>query len=785
MAKITYAHARDHAVVVFDGELDWDAARELVESLDTMVGDYFYPMVELVVSSPGGKIGALQYVLDRLEQLERQGVQVRTRVLSSAGSAAAIIVALGHERVAEPDAILSFHCAQLSGTSEINAQSTAAIHSVLNELDGRMVGRLVGRVLATSDAKRPPHQAERSDRRVLELVAGSLGRSGRRKLPRKVRGLARVVGEFVDRAVRDEDREALSRLYRRLFAIEATVSARLAVTLRLLDRIGCEPAGATVRGDDEGLTVPEWHVLYPPDGTVPRQALCRHALILGETGSGKTASCILPVVAAMARTPRNRLGGALIVDPKRELGRTLRDLAPERVHEIQADRVVLQIMSGPRWSLEDDLGSGRWLSAARRVLCRAASLVPSSPARVLMDHRVGDANAEFFDREGSSLALMVLAFVLMLTDRRTPEPEQWIDDVEAFAWADDFLARARGRPGERGPNAFALAAWCLEGPLLSCPPPRRSTVLVSGDDAQSPAVGWLFARVAQAALASVCREPGEGWDLCERVLGYWSAMVEVGRQYAGVRAVASVICSDFATPSIAFTLYLGCEPGYRAAREDGNGIDFARLVAADGPGTLVLFEPARDGLDALIAVSLKALFFESVLDDPDRASGGTDLPLVGYVADEFHRFVTSDVVHGEQSFLDSCRSYSACCVLACQSVASLEHALAHGGGSAEQNRSAVSVLLSNTATKFFFRNTDPHTAERVGELSPYRPGLAGVVRVRPVSTLAAGEAYIALSDGRFERPQLQPFVGATPGPEKAPARPVALLEGPDQEGGRG
>ena len=196
MANVNFTHVRDHAVVVFDGDLDWDAARELVESLDTVVGDYFYTVVELVVSSPGGKIGALQYVLDRLEQLEAQGVQVRTRVLSSAGSAAAIIVALGHERVAEPDAILSFHCAQLSGNNEINAQSTAAIHSVLNELDGRMVGRLVGRVLGTADAERLPHQAERSDRRVLALVAGSLGRSGRRKLPRKVRGLARAVGEF-------------------------------------------------------------------------------------------------------------------------------------------------------------------------------------------------------------------------------------------------------------------------------------------------------------------------------------------------------------------------------------------------------------------------------------------------------------------------------------------------------------------------------------------------------------------------------------------------------------
>ena len=784
MASVTFTHARDHAVVVFDGELDWAAARELVETLDTVAGTYFYAVVELVVSSPGGNIGALQYVLDRFERLEAQGVRVRTRVLSSAGSAAAIIVALGHERVAEPDAILSFHCAQLTNASEINAQSTAAIHSVLNELDGRMVGRLVGRVLGTADAQRPPHQAERADRRVLELVAGSLGRSGRRKLPRKVRRLARAVGAFVDRAVRDEDREALSRLYRRLFAIEATVSARLAVTLRLLDRIGCEPAGATVCGGDEGLTVPEWRVLYPPHGAVPRQALCRHALVLGETGSGKTASCILPVVAAMARTPRHRLGGALIIDPKRELGRTLRDLAPERVHEIQADRVVLKIMSGPRWALEEDLASGRWLSAARRILCRAASLVRSSPARVLMDHEVGNANAEFFDREGSSLALVVLAFVLMLTDRRTPEPEQWLeDDVGAFIWADDFLARARGRPGERGPNALALAGWCLDGPLMSWSPPRRSTVLVSGDGAQSPPVEWLFARVARAALTTICREPGEGRDLCQRVLGYWSAMVDVDRQFAGVRAVASVICSDFATPSIASTLYLGCEPGYLAAREDG--LDFARLVAADAAGTLVLFQPARDGLDALVAISLKALFFESVLDDPIRSKGGTDLPLCGYVADEFHRFVTSDVVHGEQSFLDTCRSFNAFCVLACQSVASVEHALAHGAGSPEQNRSAVSVLLSNTATKFYFRTTDPHTAERVGELCPSRPGLAGVVRVRPVSTLATGEAYIALSDGRFERRKLEPFVGARPGREQTAAAPVALLEGPDRAGGRG
>ena len=99
--------------------------------------------------------------------------------------------------------------------------------------------------------------------------------------------------------------------------------------------------------------------------------------------------------------------------------------------------------------------------------------------------------------------------------------------------------------------------------------------------------------------------------------------------------------------------------------------------------TLVVFQLARDGQDALVAIALKAVFFEAVIDDPHPARGGADLPLVGYVADEFHRFVTSDPLHGEQSYLDTCRSFSAFCVLPCQSVASIHHALEHGAGNSD------------------------------------------------------------------------------------------------------
>ena len=421
------------------------------------------------------------------------------------------------------------------------------------------------------------------------------------------------------------------------------------------------------------------------------------------------------------------------------------------------DNAVLKVMAGPRWSLDDDLANSRWLSAARRILCRVASFCPGTPARTLMDHEVSNANTEFFNREGTSLALTLLGFILMLLDERTPPPESWLqDDVEAFTWVDDLIERARGPDG---PNALALLGWVLDGPLMSSPSSRGGVVfsLDAGQARHEPPPEWLLTRLARAALKHVCTTPGEARDLCGRIVDYWTPMVEIDRQYAGVRATATAVCTDFGSPSIARSLYFGCEPGYRAARGEGNGLDFARLVAPDGPGTLVLFQPARDGIDNLIAIALKAVFFEAVLDDPHRAGGGTDLPLVGYVADEFHRFVTSDPLHGEQSFLDTCRSFGAACVLACQSIASVHHALAHGAGNSDQNGAAVDILCTNTATKIAFRSTDPEVASRVSELSPHRPGLPGVVRVRPVSTLGPGECYASLADGRFERRQLGHF----------------------------
>ena len=101
-------------------------------------------------------------------------------------------------------------------------------------------------------------------------------------------------------------------------------------------------------------------------------------------------------------------------------------------------------------------------------------------------------------------------------------------------------------------------------------------------------------------------------------------------------------------------------------------------------------------------------------------------------------------------------------MLACQSIASIEHALARRGGGGVQDRAAVSIVWNNTGSKFFFRSTDPRTADRVDDLCPRLPGLAPVTHVRPLSSLAPGECYAVLADGRFARRQLDPVLPVAP-----------------------
>ena len=230
--------------------------------------------------------------------------------------------------------------------------------------------------------------------------------------------------------------------------------------------------------------------------------------------------------------------------------------------------------------------------------------------------------------------------------------------------------------------------------------------------------------------------------------------------YVSVLTIAQQAFREFSEEAPAWTLYFGVEPYWRnlAQSPDVDVIDFAKAVDAEEGRRVWVVQPNLVGeRGILVAKAMKAAFFEAVLGNEDRAAGKRKPP-VAYVADEFHRFVTSGDGHGEQSFLDTCRSFGAFCALASQSIASIEHALAGMDGNPAQNTAAVSILLNNVGTKIFFRTTDEGTIRRIRSLCPSAPGWPLVVDVRPPSTLAPGECYAALPDGRFERRQLAPCI---------------------------
>ena len=803
---LDFEHRGDHVAVNLSGDLTVEAVLALVRLIDSLLDTYFYTRVDLTISSHGGSTHAANAYLSALPRWEARGVVLRTRVCTHASSLAALFYSLGDERVADPHARLLYHCARVSEAADITAADTVQMRAVLTQLDNRFVTLLVDRALRAGPISIPalPHTSDRALVLVLVQRLSLAGEGASHKA--RVRALAR----YVRRAIRNRSRGALKRLYRAVLREARSISPYLACTLGLADRVEepeLPPGGApsVFEVPVSGLVVPEWRALYPPFGAVPRSAITRHVFALGETGSGKTMSAVLPVVAAMARAPEDHVRGALLIDPKRELAPVVRTLAGERLQELPPEDLVVDLMEPDPWRLDDDLRAKRWGTAAMKIMLRMRGFAPASPLRVLGPHSPGGSNSEFFDREGCSLLRDVLAFILMILDPDAPPISEWLPPVPRVfypgveegasepadgpeagagqrgrlldlsnpsAWVLALLQRAMGQNGERGVNVVALASWALGTPLVQVAPgPKESPWMWAEGEHAHEETPWLWAQLAAAAMSVFGADAGEGRDLLQRIRAYWRKSAQVRAQHMGVVASARNATHDFSAPSVARSVYFGCEPGLLL--EGAARVDFPALVSC-GPSApsaprIVLYQPSRDGADALVAACLKARFFESVFLDVDRQSGRDDLPLVGYVADEAHRYLTSDAVHGEASFLDSARSFGCVAVLATQSLASVEHALAQGGGSATERRAALEVVWTNTATKLAFRSTDERTAARVQELTPYRPGHAPITRVRPLSALPPGSAYCFLPDGSFRIAQLDPFDVDAPARERSTA----------------
>ncbi len=162
------------------------------------------------------------------------------------------------------------------------------------------------------------------------------------------------------------------------------------------------------------------------------------------------------------------------------------------------------------------------------------------------------------------------------------------------------------------------------------------------------------------------------------------------------------------------------------------------LVDVINRGQVLVYQPMDRASHDLAGKALKALFFQTVMSREDM------LRPIGYVCDEWQRFITVDHESGDHNFFDRCRAYRVTAVVVTQSVSALQIAL----GSDNQARDAVKSLLINLPTKVVFRTSCVDTSDSVQGFIPSDPGGdVHILKCRPISNLATGEYYFMNADG--------------------------------------
>ena len=710
------SHHRDHASVLLDGDLDWPLVHDVVRAIEDAVDHYCYACIELRIRSPGGSNEVLGYLLERMDAWRGRGVRFRTRALGRTSSAAALLVALGDERLADAGATLRFHGASTYREGDVNAQAAAALHDKLARANDRMVRRLVDRLLEG------PHVlgeagAQAMDREVLEALCADAAPDPGGTARARLQVLAELLGTTVDTAVVERDRTSLARIYGRILQLDRPLSPKLAATLGLLDRAVARESSASLVHDAAPSGTAGSIPFASPDGYIARETLTRHVLVLGDDAPAATRLCLAPLVTALARGPEGEVGPVLVLDPSAELRAVIQSLAPDGVLELRPDSLVLDLMSGSR-ELASALAGGRWMRAAVLIIERTLALVPGSPARVLLD--TSGQVVEPVVREGVSLAVSAVGFVAMLLSLPPERLKDWLSGGDE----DEFriIVLARGAEAERGPNVFWLASW-----LLGAVP------------------GLLPASAAKAAWERFSNPGSEEWEVHRGLADGGPALSGAGEHAHAVLAVAQAILSPFAAPGVRTRLYFGCEPGAKQA----DLLDLAPIVSGAARARFVVHVPRDNSGGSLLATALKTCFFEAVLDAPERDSEGDTVPLCGYVSRDFERYLSAV----DRRFLDSGRRAGAFAVLASRSVSAIEHALRDVPG----GEGFIAHVWSGVGTKVLMRSTDPRTTAIARGLPPYPPGHPHLLDVRPLSGLAPDECYVSGPDGRFERRRLAPW----------------------------
>lgn len=466
------------------------------------------------------------------------------------------------------------------------------------------------------------------------------------------------------------------------------------------------------KADDPPFAVEGWTELGID--RVEASAMSRHFLILGETGSGKTASGVKPLLRSILSyesSDPDAAAAVLVIDPKSELFEFVNEVMPQRV----GGKAVCLDLEKDEYRLHLFEGTETRSLTAHDVLDEALPLSES------MFKSVSNTKEAYWNEHARSTIEGVLGVLLHCA--RNQKTDFWTELTQTMRSKEWIDGAAKGEP-PRATLAESIESYALKYDPDNYFLPLKQFFTLS--------VSWQEA--CWSAFKSTCNRLG----VPVRLSSFADAMVGMpGNQYGSVTSMAALFLTDLASHDLVRHVSLNPieAPENRLCIED-----------AIEHGSVLIYSPGDNSfVSDAIGRLIKGKFFTATFGRSNKTRP------VAYVCDEFQRFITGDPESGEQSFLDRCRAYRAVCVLATQSIASIKKGLHESGELFVDD--CVSIILNNTGTKLFFRNTDIETQSRLLQLIPSNPMPRGahLLGARPVSTLKIGECYFLSSDGSWGR----------------------------------
>lgn len=467
--------------------------------------------------------------------------------------------------------------------------------------------------------------------------------------------------------------------------------------------------------DKTMVSIPEWEKFGSEESRFSASELSRHYFILGETGSGKTLSGILPLLNALIGVKfsnESKEPFILVIDPKHEI------IDFVKKHKSTSDRLVEFSLSKDDYKIDFFEGHDRSIISAEDVVDRVRD--------IFFEQSLDDKD-KFWENQAVNI---IKAIVQIDIDLHRKGVEFWnaytncakskVKTKEFFSdrdsgWtmsAEEFYNICRNRIKEKTD---------IDNYFLRI---QRFVGLVN-----------IHRTAAFSILETLIRENSLSTSYIDEMAPFSTMGLST---FGSISSFVNKSINKLSSPEVNRHIW------FYPFKTTDKSIGIDNLMSA---GKILIFHPdqASVGIGSIVGKCIKSKIFETVFYRSDKQR-----PVI-YVCDEFQRFVTNDPISGEQSFLDRCRAYRTICILATQSIASLAYALSRSGNLA--TTTSIDIIMTNTGNKLFFRSTDVMVMNKLRELipSPSLPDKKHILEVRPPATLTVGECYYVFSSGLWGR----------------------------------